>query len=51
VESRTPEEPTSISACCMVAGLGEHRRAEQEVAAVIAGSLGVGGEPRAQKAD
>ena len=37
-ESRAPEEPTSSSACGMVAGVGEHHRAEHEAAAVIAGS-------------
>jgi hypothetical protein len=26
--SRAPEEPTSTRACCLVAGLGEHRRAD-----------------------
>ena len=39
-ESREPEEPTSSSACCLVAGAGEHRRAEHEAAAVITGSPG-----------
>ena len=33
-ESRAPEEPTSSSACCVVARVCESRRAEQEAAAV-----------------
>jgi hypothetical protein len=35
----------------MVAGLGEHRRSEQEAAAVIAGSIGAGEKPRARRTD
>jgi hypothetical protein len=50
-ESHALEEPTSYSVSFLVAGLGEHHRAEQEATAVTTNSLGTSGELRARRTD